>query len=122
METETTQQVLVWPGTIVGEEKVKEFTDWFKETFGVECSYLEEVKTLPDQENGRDVEGTGGRNDLFFSVSHKDSEKIAIQRIQFGMRWWEDVLGNGNGVLYPREILDKYPNTWGKKKETVEVQ
>jgi hypothetical protein len=29
-----------------------------------------------------------------------------------GVRWWEDVLGNGNGKLYPTEILKKYNKTW----------
>jgi hypothetical protein len=29
-----------------------------------------------------------------------------------GIKWWEDVLGNGNGVLYSQEVLEKYPKTW----------
>jgi len=29
-----------------------------------------------------------------------------------GIRWWEDVLGNGNGKLYPSEVLEKYSKTW----------
>jgi hypothetical protein len=29
-----------------------------------------------------------------------------------GIKWWEDVLGNGNGVLYPENILEKYEKTW----------
>jgi hypothetical protein len=29
-----------------------------------------------------------------------------------GIRWWEDVLSNGGGVLYKEEVLIKYPKTW----------
>ena len=29
-----------------------------------------------------------------------------------GIRWWEDVLGNGNGKLYSSEVLEKYNKTW----------
>lgn len=111
-EGKKARQIIVWPGTIVGFGRVTEFRNWFKEEFGVPCEYLEEVKTLPDKKDGRDVEGTGGRNDLFFSVTPEDSMKIALKRLQFGMRWWEDVLGNGNGVIYPKETLQKYEQGW----------
>ena len=107
------QQVLVWEGTVVGQSEVKNFTDWFKEEFGVECTYLEEVKTLPDKDkSGNPISETGGRNDLFFSVKSEDSGKIAVKRLAFGMRWWEDVLKNGGGVLYTLDILEKYPKGW----------
>jgi len=29
-----------------------------------------------------------------------------------GVRWWEDVLGNGNGKLYDQDVLEAYPKTW----------
>jgi len=51
-------------------------------------------------------------DDLFFYIADKDISKFAVPRLQMGIRWWEDVLGNGNGKLYPREILEKYPKTW----------
>ena len=111
-EGKKARQIIVWPGTIVGFGRVTEFRNWFKEEFGVECEYLEEIKTLPDKKDGRDVEGTGGRNDLFFSVTPEDSMKIAVKRLLYGMRWWEDVLGNDGGALYPKEILEKYEQSW----------
>ena len=43
---------------------------------------------------------------------NKDIGKFAVKRLSMGIRWWEDVLGNGNGKLYPSEILEKYPKTW----------
>ena len=38
--------------------------------------------------------------------------KFAVKRLSMGIRWWEDVLGNGNGKLYSSEILEKYSKTW----------
>jgi hypothetical protein len=38
--------------------------------------------------------------------------KFAIPRLNMGIRWYEDVLGNGGDKLYPTEILEKYEKTW----------
>ena len=101
-------QVCVWEGTVVGKEEVKNFEEWIQNEFGVRAKYCEEVETLPTPGE----EGTGGRNDLFFRVHNDDVQKFSVPRLLVGIRWWEDVLGNGNGVLYPQEILTKYPKTW----------
>ena len=37
--------VCIWPATLIGKERVAEFEDWFKNEFGIEAQYLEEVKT-----------------------------------------------------------------------------
>lgn len=29
-----------------------------------------------------------------------------------GIRWWEDVLGNGGAYLYTPEFLESHPKTW----------
>jgi len=105
---ENFNQLCVWPGTVVGANEIENFEQWLKDEFGVRGKYCEEVLTLPTE----GVEGTGGRNDLFFRVHDEDVMKFAVKRLVFGISWWEDVLGNGNGVLYPQNILDKYPNTW----------
>lgn len=114
---ENFSQLCVWEGTILEspEKKItfEEFENWISENFnGVRIKMMEEIKTLPDVENGNVVPETGGRNDLFFYVHDDDVQKFAIPRLQAGIRWWEDVLGNGNGVLYPQEVLDRYPKTW----------
>ena len=101
-------QLCVWPATIVGNDQIKEFTNFFKKEMGVRVKFLEEVKTLPTP----NVPDTGGRNDVFFFVHDDDIMKFAVPRLQIGIRWWEDVLGNGNGVLYPENVLAKYPKTW----------
>ena len=101
-------QLCVWPGTVVGDSKKvqKDFVKFFKDELGVTVKYETEVKTLADET------GPGGRNDLFFYIADDDVMKFAIPRLQMGIRWYEDVLGNGGDKLYPTEILEKYEKTW----------
>ena len=101
-------QLCVWPGTVVGDNKKvqEDFVKFFKDELGVTVKYETEVKTLPDET------GPGGRNDLFFYIADDDISKFAVPRLSMGVRWWEDVLGNGGGKLYPTEILEKYKKTW----------
>jgi len=107
-EQDNFTQLCVWPSTIVG-GKVDEFVAFMKENFGARVRFDQEVKTLPDMEDGQPVPETGGRIDVFFYVHKEDLAKFALSRLTAGIRWWEDVLGNGGGVLYSQEILDKYP-------------
>ena len=98
------EQVCVWPGTLVGADKTAEFEAFVLENLGTRIQYLEEVQTAPDYKNGYPVEGTGGRNDVLFAVHNDDVMKFAVPRFQYGMRWLEDVYGNGGGDLYPERI------------------
>lgn len=102
------KQLCVLEGTIVGDENVNDFETYFKEKMDVRVKYMEEIETLPTP----DEEGTGGRNDVFFYVHNDDIMRFAVPRMLMNIRWWEDVLGNGNGVLYPESCLAKYPKTW----------
>ena len=104
-------QLCVLEGTVVGNSKKvqEDFIKFFKDEMGVEVKYETEVKTLPDNPECTE---SGGRNDLFFYIADKDISKFAVPRLRMGIKWWEDVLGNGRGKLYPREILEKYPKTW----------
>jgi hypothetical protein len=97
-------QVCVWPGTIVGADQAAELEQFFAKEMGVRVQYLEDVYTAPDMENGFPVEGTGGRCDCMFAVHNEDAIKFAIPRLQMGIRWLEDVYGNGHGALYPERI------------------
>ena len=88
----------------------KEFEDLIGEALnGARIQYLEQVLTEPDiDEDGCRIEGTGGRSDLLFSVHSEDVGAISILRLQFGMRWIEDVIKyNDNAHLYPAR-LDGY--------------
>jgi hypothetical protein len=93
------QQVCVWPGTIIG-DKIDEFVQWGLDEFGVRFQYLEEIKTK------RDETGPGGRNDVLFAIHNEDVGKFSIPRLQYGMRWIEDVYGNNQGHLYPERVAD----------------
>lgn len=102
-------QVCVWPGTLVGDDKVDDFTNWMQECFGVRAQYLEEILTAPDRDdNGSPVEGTGDRNDLFFAIHTDDTGKFAIPRLEYGIRWIEDAIAqiNGGCKLYPHRVND----------------
>lgn len=104
------RQLCVWEGVTI--ENEKELIDNMKEMFGVRIEFAEEVKTLPDKDSGgKPMEGTGDRNDLFFYIHTDDIMKFAVKRLSMGIRWWDDVLGNGGGVLYSKDILTKYPKT-----------
>jgi hypothetical protein len=115
---ENFNQLCVWPGVVLEDENGSlphsEFESWMANQFnGVRIKMIEEVKTLPNYDcDGNPVPETGNRNDLFFYVHDEDLTKFAVPRLQAGIRWWEDVLGNGGGRLYEKSILEKYPKTW----------
>ena len=113
------RQVCVWQGTIVGQDKIEEFEQFVQEELGTRVQYLEEIQTAPDMANGYPVEGTGGRNDVLFAVHDDDIMKFAVPRFQYGMRWLEDVYGNGQGNLYPARVVD-YMCWDGYKEEFAE--
>jgi hypothetical protein len=108
---ENFKQLCVWPGTTVGQDSIEEFESVMEKEFGVRVKYAEEVITNPDP--GETIEQSGGRTDLFFWLHDEDVSKWAIQRLQLGIRWWEDVISyNDNSYLYPQEVIDRYPVTW----------
>ena len=95
-------QVVVWPGTTVTKGEEADFEKFIKDEFDVEAQYLEQIETkkAPD--------GTGGRVDLFFAVKG-DISKFAVKRLQYGMRWLEDVLSEFNydmsNPLYDKRVF-----------------
>jgi len=106
------KQLCVWPSTIVGKENEKDFVTFMQEKLNARIKMAEEVKTLPDQSCGEDVPGTGGRSDVFFFVHDEDIDGFAIPRLKLGIRWWEDVVSNKSHLIYPKEVIERYPTTW----------
>ena len=102
-------QLCVLQGCLMLEGGAKELESFFKDEMGVKVKFETEVKTLPDKPGCTE---TGGRNDIFFYIEDNDISKFAIPRLNMGIRWYEDVLGNGGGKLYPTEVLEKYEKTW----------
>ena len=103
-------QLCVLQGCLMPEGGAKELETLFKDEMGVTVKFETEVKTLPAP--GDLGMKTGGRNDLFFYIADDDIMKFAIPRLNMGIRWYEDVLSNGGGDIYPTEILEKYEKTW----------
>jgi len=101
-------QVCVWPGTIIKDAEIPDFEKFFKDEVSARVQYLETIKTLPDKnEDGTIIEDTGGRSDVFFAVHDDDVMGFSIPRLQFGIRWIEDVLGNEEKYsLYPDRVKD----------------
>jgi|TARA_A100001515_G_scaffold116171_1_gene97862 hypothetical protein len=102
-------QLCVMQGCLMPKGGAKELETFFKDEMGVTVKFETEVKTLPDTPECTE---TGGRNDLFFYIADDDIGKFAGPRLSMGIRWWEDILGNGGGNLYTEEFLEKYPKTW----------
>ncbi|MGD2073275.1 MAG: hypothetical protein PVG65_07310 [Candidatus Thorarchaeota archaeon] len=105
---ENYRQVCIWPACIVGKDKISDFEKHMGEKLNVRVQYLEEIKTNPDvNENGDPIEGTGGRNDLFFAVHDNDISQFIIPKLTMGISWIEDVLANCNydQKIYPERIF-----------------
>lgn len=112
-------QLCVWPGVVLEDEDgkqlpIQEFVDFCKESFGVRVEFKCDIKTNPDLDNnGRIVEGTGGRNDVLFYIHDDDVSMFAVPRLHAGIRWWEDVVSYNDGSnLYPPEFIKNNPPQW----------
>jgi len=105
---ENYNQVCIWPGTLVGQDKIEEFEKFMADEFGTKVQYLEEIETYPD----KDDPTTGGRNDLFFAIHNDDVGKFSIPRLKAGIRWIEDVLSKTNyrNKIYPKRVFEY--KTW----------
>ena len=105
----------LWLGTLVREADLygpKSIHIFFKKIFDIAVTPVGCVTTLPDKDDdGVNVEGTGGRHDFFFFVKAADVPKFAVKRFEFGMRWWSDVYFNNHEDIYPVEFLNAYPNS-----------
>lgn len=111
MDESKYHQIVVWEATLLKEEEKPDFIKWFADNGFHEPLFLESITTLPDIKDGSPVPETGGRIDLLFKVHDEDISRFSVWRLQFGMRWWEDVLAN-NSSIYSYEVKQKYPKTW----------
>lgn len=93
-------QLCVWPATIVGEDAIQEFNEFMKDEFGIRSKYECEIEL------------SSGRNDLLFFIHDEDITKFAVKRLQYGIRWWEDIFYNNQECEYPGHITRKYKANW----------
>jgi len=84
--------------------KPNEYED-FQSYFGGELNTTVTVENV--------VHRSDGGIDVLFWIPVEDIVKVALPRLQFGIRWWEDVVSeiNDNRKYYSEEILAKYPPT-----------
>ena len=113
-------QMVIWPATTLDEGDEEEFHEFATSNFGLEHPIILVgcVETLPTP----DEEGTGGRIDTAFYIHDEDIMGFALKRFSWGMRWWEDVLGNERRdmvesghegqSIYPQDFRDEYPEAW----------
>ena len=109
-----TDQLVLWQGCVVGEDRVTEFETKFQE-WGFKVKYECEYETLPTEGEP----DTGGRNDLIFSIQADQIPQFALWRLQHGMRWWEDYLANGGNKITPKAVLKKYPKSWAEEQTLI---
>lgn len=105
------RQMCVWPATIVRDEDVDggELQSFFKENFNLEhpIKIVGCVITEPNEEHKNMEEPpTGGRTDFVFFVHGADIAAFSLPRLQYGIRWWEDVVGNKSHNIYPQEFIE----------------
>jgi hypothetical protein len=90
----------VWQGTVVTKDQYEEFNEFIKEMGATHDVVI--VGSV-------DVEG---RTDFFFYVHNDDIGKIAVRRLQYGIRWWEDIFFNNKEHEYPESFKNAYPPKW----------
>ena len=104
------RQVCIWENITVGNdrERIEAFVEFVMAKFlGTRIQYLEEVRTNPStSRSGKVLIGTGNRNDLLFAVHEDDLHVFDERRLNFGIRWIEDVFGHGGAPLYEARIAD----------------
>jgi len=102
------RQKCVIQGLLIKPDEAKGFEKWFEDEWGYRIEYVTQYKTLPDTENGYDVEGTGGRSDIIFYLHKDDVLKMVVERIRVfkgDIKWWEDHFDNNHNII-PEEILN----------------
>ena len=111
---ESFNQVCVWPGVVVTSvdddgdpgSTPEDFETYMQQEFDIRIQFLEEVVTLPRE--GEE----GGRIDCFFAIHEDDiSGSFCMKRLQYGMRWIEDVISNcegegTKGLFYPVRVIE----------------
>jgi len=104
-------QLCIMQGQTMSEDRLDLFQTKMKEWFGLSHDLLVVgvVETLPTPGEP----DTGGRHDFCFLVHDEDVLNLSHPaRFSIGIRWWEDVLLNGNAPIYPEDFRIAYPPTW----------
>ena len=101
--------IMVAPACYLGEDKPEDFERVFLK-IDTRIRFLEEVVTIPDKdENGNNIEGTGGRRDILFAVHKDDVNDFMPLRFALTVYPWNDwIKYNRHSKEYSKEILERY--------------
>ena len=102
--------VSVLPGCMVFEDGANEMVQEFGLLLGCKHPILiiGTATTKPDvEEQDHPMPESGGRYDFFFSFHNLDIMRVAIPRLAYGVRWWEDVVDNEWNNL-PLDMKSEY--------------
>jgi hypothetical protein len=114
----TKTKVFIWPGCVVAESDREDFTEFLSKEFGMEGKFLAMVETNPTQdEDGNEVEDTGGRKDAFFQVTATDEQfedkKWMMGRMMMGIADWSSarpmLADQGMEYIYPKSVYEQFP-------------
>jgi hypothetical protein len=114
----TKTKVFVWPGCVVTDSEREDFREFFKKEFEMEGEFLAQAETNPNQDdNGNEIEDTGGRKDAFFQVTATDEQfhdpKWMMARMMMGIADWSSarpMLAEKNmEYIYPEFVYEQFP-------------
>lgn len=114
----TKSKVFVWPGCVVEETDRAEFKEFLQKEFGMDGEFLEQIETNPNQDdNGNEVEDTGGRKDAFFRVTATEEQlkdpKWMMARMMMGIADWDSarpmIAREKMEYIYPQHVFETYP-------------
>ena len=114
----TKSKVFVWPGCVVEETDRTEFKEFLQKEFGMDGEFLEQVETNPNQdEDGNEIEDTGGRKDAFFRVTATEEQlkdpKWMMARMMMGIADWDSarpmIASEKMEYIYPEHVFETYP-------------
>jgi len=99
----------VWPGCLVEPDDIEKLEEFLVEVLGATRPILivGTVNTLPTP--GNEADEPGGRSDFFFYFHDEDIMVVAVPRLQYGIRWWEDIYFNDGQDIYPADFREAYP-------------
>lgn len=114
--TQRAEILCVWPGIWLWEDGkevtnaqfAKDMTELFP---GMTFRLVGAVKTLPTTSSGLAVPNTGGRSDVFFYASPNTPDAVVPfchERLKYKIRWWGDVVQNGDKLIYPPDFLQEH--------------
>jgi len=113
-ETGAFTQLVCWQGTDMPLQPSDREIDDLQQMFanrGFRIRFEAVVRTLPG------CGGAGNRSDVFFYLHRDDVAAFALFRllVDSSLKWWEDVVDNGQAILYTDAFVRAHPAACWRK-------